>query len=250
MSWSSAGNDVKSVDGLAYLTAEEMREVDRIAIEDFGIDVLSLMENAGLATATLARRMLGGHVSGRRITCLVGKGNNGGDGLVAARHLHNWGGAVKVVLCEREELAPIPMKQLEAAERMGLAVRAGVPGNDDSDLLVDALLGYNSRGDPREPVAGLIRDANASGAPILAVDIPSGLETTTGEGNDPCIVAEATLTLGFLKTGFLNPKSERYVGKLYVGDVSIPPELYRRYSQDVDLFKLNSIVRVDRGRSE
>lgn len=224
--------------GFVYLTAEEMAKADRVAIEDFGIDVLSLMENAGLATANLARKMLGGDVAERSICCLVGKGNNGGDGLVAARHLHDWGARVTVALGgERDEIRDVPARQLRTIERMEIPVGNPQKGFGRAELLVDALLGYGARGNPREPVAGLIRQANASGVRILAVDIPSGLDATTGEPNDPCIAARATVTFGLLKTGFLNPKAKGIVGELYLADISMPKEVYTKYGRVPDFGK-------------
>ncbi len=230
--------------GLAYLTAAEMAEVDRAAIEDYGIDVLSLMENAGVAVAALARQMLGGKVEGRTVFCLVGKGNNGGDGLVAARHLHNWGAEVTVVPGgEIADLRDVPARQFETVEKMGIPVAKG-SGLDDADLLVDALLGYGSRGNPREPVAGVIRRANASGVAILAVDLPSGLDATTGEPGEPCIAARASVTFGLLKEGFLNPRARGFLGDLYLADISLPASIYGRYSQSRKVFGDDALVRI------
>ncbi len=235
---------MKVEEGLAYLTAAEMAEVDRAAIEDYGIDVLSLMEDAGVAVATLARRMLGGKTAGRRILCLVGKGNNGGDGLVAARHLHNWGAQVSVALGgKRTDLHDVPAKQFATVEKMGIPIKQE-GGFEGAELLIDALLGYGSRGNPREPVAGLIRQANESGIEVLAVDIPSGLDATTGEPGEPCIVAKATVTLGLPKTGFLSPKARGVLGELYLADISLPRTVYERYSESSRIFGDEALVRV------
>jgi hydroxyethylthiazole kinase-like uncharacterized protein yjeF len=236
---------LKSEGGFAYLTAEEMAEADRMTIGDFGIDVLSLMENAGVATANLARKMLGGDTSGRSVCCLVGRGNNGGDGLVAARHLHNWGALVTVVLGgERGELRDVPARQLATVDKMGIKVFGQDGDFGGAELLVDALLGYGSRGDPRDPLARLIRRANTSGTRILAVDIPSGLDATTGEPGEPCIIAKATVTFGLLKNGFLNPRSRGFVGDLYLADISLPGGIYSRYSQRPGIFARDSLVRI------
>lgn len=236
---------MKAVDGLVYVTSDEMRMIDEETIEQYSVDVLSLMENAGALTAEMARRVLGGRVAGKRVACIVGKGNNGGDGLVAARHLHNWGAEASVVLsAARAELGDIPSRHLRTVEKMRLSVSEGDADFGSFDLIIDALLGYNARGDPREPVAGLIRQANKAGRPILALDIPSGLDPTSGVPNSPCIEAKATITLGFPKTGFLNPASRRCVGELYLGDVSIPVEVYRRHLQSTPPFESGTIVRV------
>ncbi len=235
---------MKTEGGLVYLTASEMAEIDRAAIEDYGIDVLSLMENAGAGVASLTRKMLGGEVAGRRVHCLVGKGNNGGDGLVAARRLHNWGARIMVVLGgEKTEFRDVPAKQFETVVKMGIPVRGPEADLSGADLLVDALLGYGSKGDPREPVAGLIRRANASGIPALAVDIPSGMDATTGEPGEPCVVAKATVTFGLPKTGFLNPRARRFVGELYLADISMPERVYSGISQR-GIFGSDALVRI------
>jgi NAD(P)H-hydrate epimerase len=236
---------LKTQGGLAFLTAEEMAEADRVAIEDFRVDVLSLMENAGVAVAGVARNMLRGDVAEKGVCCLVGKGNNGGDGLVAARHLHNWGAKVKVVLAgEKSELRDVAAKQFEIVERMGIPVGGVKEDFGGAELLVDALLGYSSRGSPREPIAGLIRRANASKIQTLAVDIPSGLDATTGVPGEPCVVAKATVTLGLPKTGFLNPAAAIFVGELYLADIAMPMEVYLRYSQQQVGFGKAAVVRI------
>jgi len=233
------------VNGLTYVTAEEMRRIDQAAIEEYGIDVLSLMENAGAAAAILARRIMGGNTCQKRIACLAGKGNNGGDGFVASRHLHNWGAEVATVLSsEKEGLGEIAVRQLRSIEAMGVPVLDASADLAGFDLLLDALLGYNVKGAPREGVANIIRKANDSRIPILAVDIPSGLDPTTGEPNDPCIIAKATVTLALPKTGFLNPASRRFVGDLFLGDVSIPRQVYTRFSQVSPPFQKGQVIRI------
>ena len=231
-------------EGLAYLTAGEMKEADEEAIGGYEIDVLALMENAGSAVAGIARELMGGTVAGRKIVVLAGKGNNGGDGLVAARHLHDWGADVSVLLSEEGGLGPVPVRQLVGVRKAGVPVSDAGGSIEAADLLIDSLLGYNSKGDPREPVKGMILSANAAGTRTLAVDIPSGLDATTGESNDPCIVAESTVTLGFPKTGFLNPQCRKQVGGLYLADVSLPRELYTRLGQDFNPFAMSPVFRI------
>jgi hydroxyethylthiazole kinase-like uncharacterized protein yjeF len=234
---------LKSNGRLVYLTAEEMAEADNFAIDVVGIDVDSLMENAGARTAELVRSVLGGRVVGRKLTVLVGRGNNGGDGLVAARHLHNWGGDVTVTLGEgREKLRGTPAKQLAIVEKMGIRTLS-VDEAVEADLIVDALLGYGASGNPREPLASLIRKTVASKTPIVAVDIPSGLDATTGASGDPCILAQATVTFGFPKEGFLNPDAKPFIGDLYLADISLPKSIYEKYSCQ-GIFSEGSLFRV------
>lgn len=236
---------MKSKGGFAYLTAEELAEADRIAVEEFGIDVIALMENAGAEVGILARKMLGGNVRGRKVIVVAGRGNNGGDGLVAARHLHNWGAEVRVILgAEIADLRDMPAKQMKILEMMRIEVDGPAGEIGRADLIVDALLGYGSKGNPREPVAGLIQKINASGVPVLAVDIPSGMDATTGEHNMPCTIATATVTLGFLKTGFLNSESARFVGELYLADISLPEEIYRKYGQNPGVFGTTTTLKI------
>jgi len=235
---------MRSVAGITYLTSDEMRQIDKGAISEFGIDVLSLMENAGSQTANLARMILG-KVAAKKVVCLVGKGNNGGDGLVAARRLHGWGANVSVALgVPKSDFRDIPAKQLATVEKLGIPVADEGVKLSGSDLLIDALLGYNTIGAPRGQVADLVRLGNISRVPILALDIPSGLDPTTGVPNDPCIVAKTTVTLGFPKLGFLNPDSRPYVGNLYLADISLPRLIYAAHGKMESVFEKESMVRL------
>jgi NAD(P)H-hydrate epimerase len=165
---------------------------------------------------------------------LVGPGNNGGGGLVAARHLTNAGADVHVALSSSPPLpGEVPERHRLALERMR------IPGADRAaqseelpillatmDVVLDALLGYSVRGDPREPIAGFIRAANATSARRLALDLPSGLDGDTGVPGDPTVRANATLTLAWPKVGLLAATARPYVGKLYLADISVPAAIY------------------------
>jgi NAD(P)H-hydrate epimerase len=227
------------------LTTSQMMEVDRLMIEEYRIELIQMMENAGRNLAELARRELDGQVAGRSITCLCGAGNNGGGGLVVARHLHNWGAMVKVVLAfESSHFKEVPAHQYNILTQMGVDTITD-PELAEQDLIIDALIGYGLRGDPRQPVAGWIEKANDSGSPILALDAPSGLDTTTGVSGNPCINAKATLTLALPKTGLMTSESKNCVGDLYLADISVPRELYQRMGIEVpNLFAENAILKV------
>ena len=231
--------------GVVYVTAEEMRKIDDMTIREFHVDVLMLMENAGRATATIATRMLQGKTLGRRVACLVGGGNNGGDGMVAARHLANWGADVEVIAgTTKDRMKSIPFRQLEILEKMGILILSTDYDLTDYDLLVDGLIGYGLEGNPRDRIATIIKDANASGRPTLAIDVPSGMNATTGESYDPSIKATATLTLATPKTGFLAPGALPYVGDLYVADISIPRKVYESFGQKENLFQKESLLKI------
>lgn len=202
------------------VTNQEMRALDAYAIDTVGIPAVVLMENAGRAIAEEVAAYTNGRLL--RWAILVGKGNNGGDGVVAARHLMEAGYLPTLIYIEDPK-----SWNGEAAIQSAIAARFGVPseiyssgGFDWSrvDGIIDALLGTGSRGTPRDSYAQLIREANASGLPIIAVDIPSGLHADTGEVNDPCIQAVRTVALAFTKRGL-----EQHPGAEKAGEVAVRP---------------------------
>ena len=228
-----------------------MREVDRLMMEEAGISLLQMMENAGRCLATLARDILGGELHGQRITVLAGRGGNGGGGLAAARRLSAWGATVTVVLAHAgEEMRGVPRLQLTTLEWMGIPIRLHGAGTSElvaeSELIIDALIGYSLRGAPAEPAASLIRLANASERPILALDLPSGLDGDSGESSDPTIRAAVTLTLALPKRGLLTSAARPSVGSLYLADISVPEAVYRRIGLNVGpIFARSDIIPVD-----
>jgi len=220
--------------------------VDRLMIEEYQIELIQMMENAGRNLAELARRQLGGQVAGNSIAILCGAGNNGGGGLVAARHLHNWGANVSLKLAsDPSRLKEIPAHQWRILMQMGLDSNKE-PDLPKVDLILDALIGYGLSGDPRQPVAGYIEKANKAGRPILALDAPSGLDTTSGIPGNPCIKAATTLTLALPKIGLLTREAKDSVGNLYLADISVPPELYQHLGIEVpNLFEKDTILKVN-----
>ncbi len=229
---------------LPTLTTDQMREVDRVMIEDLGITLIQMMENAGRQLATLAREKQSGKVEGKRIIVLAGRGNNGGGGLVAARRLANWGAQVGVVLAgSPSDYRDVPAHQLAILEKMGVVTfhSAILP----ADLILDCLMGYGLRGAPQGITANLIRAANASGTPIISLDVPSGLDTTTGQVFDPCVRADATLTLALPKVGLMTQNARPVVGELYVADISVPPQVYATMGIEIpNLFAEHEIVHI------
>ncbi len=210
---------------LPVLTTDQMIEVDRLIIEEWGITLIQMMENAGRNFAELARHQLGGTVTGSRVKVLCGGGNNGGGGMTAARHLHNWGARVEVILVgDEDRLKDVPAHQWRILQKMGITRSTLELSN--ANLILDAMLGYGAKGDPRSPIADWIHLANESRHPILSLDSPSGLDTTTGIPGSPCINASATLMLALPKTGLLTPAAKPFVGDLYLADIGVPPELY------------------------
>lgn len=213
-----------------YLTTDQMREVDRAMIEDYHIELLQMMENAGRNLAHLARdRFFNGNPAGKAVVVMAGTGGNGGGALVCARRLHNYGAKVVVyVTASDDEFTPIPAHQIDILRRMGVpvALADALATQDTPDLVIDGVIGYSLKGAPRGTAADLIKWANHASAPILALDAPSGVDTTTGTVFDPAINATATMTLALPKEGLRVPGVDAQVGELYLADISVPPELY------------------------
>ncbi len=166
---------------------------------------------------------------GKRVLLLVGTGGNGGGALVAARRLHNWGADVAVHLsADRGALSSVSRNQLDILETM--SVRPGGPeelsDTPVADLIIDGIIGYSLTGAPRGGVARLVRWANQQDAPILSLDVPSGMDPTTGETFEPAIRATATMTLALPKTGLAVEAAQDAVGELYLADIGVPPSLY------------------------
>jgi NAD(P)H-hydrate epimerase len=231
---------------LPALTTDQMIEVDHLMINEWGITLMQMMENAGRSFAELARRQLGGTVEGSRIAVLCGNGNNGGGGMTAARHLHNWGARVDVILVGNEtRLKEIPARQWQVSRKLGIT-RSTVDLSN-TDLIMDAMLGYGVKGNPRPPLADWIHLANESKLTILSLDTPSGLDTTTGAPGAAYIHASATLTLALPKTGLLTLTAKPFVGDLYLADIGVPPELYAAPSlglQVISPFREETIVKL------
>ncbi len=233
------------------VTAAQMREVDRLMVETFGVSLLQMMELAGHSLAHLVRLHLDGTLAGKTIVVAAGHGNNGGGGQVAARHLSNWGAAVTVLVESAERISEVPRRQWEALAQSPVDRREGARALEffdhaRADLIVDALIGYGLRGHPRGWTAAAITRINAQPAPVIALDVPSGLDATAGEPARPCINATATITLALPKTGLLTLHARPHVGALYLADIGVPPALLTRLHLDVGaLFGRRSLVRLD-----
>lgn len=233
------------------VTAAQMREVDRLMIETYGVSLLQMMELAGHAVAHLVRMHLDGTVAGKSVVVVAGQGNNGGGGQVAARHLSNWGAAVTVLVESADSISEVPHRQWETlahvpVERQEATRALEVFDHARADLIVDALIGYGLRGHPRGWTAAAITRINAQPAPVIALDVPSGLDATTGAPARPCINAAATITIALPKTGLLTPAARPHVGALYLADIGVPPALLARLHLDVGtIFGRRSLIRLD-----
>ncbi|MEA2080644.1 MAG: NAD(P)H-hydrate epimerase [Pseudomonadota bacterium] len=236
-----------------YVDTPLMVEIDRAMMEDYQIGLIQMMENAGRNLAHLARqRFFSGAPIGKRVAVMAGSGGNGGGALVAARHLHNWGARVHVCLGKPvESLGTVPRHQLDILQRMtigGVTAVARDAGLDAPfDLILDGLIGYSLRGAPQDRIAELIHWANHRDTPIVSLDIPSGVDATTGTVYDPVIHAAATLTLALPKTGLRNSGFKEHVGELYLADIGVPPELYSSPAIGLEvgtLFAYHKVIRL------
>lgn len=212
------------------VSPSQMAAIDSFMTAALALDILQIMELAGLAVARAAAAMLpASDPRGRAILILAGRGGNGGDGLVAARLLAAWGALPTVVLSHPDDrLAPPAARNLASVRALGIPVfpppadPASSPPLPPADLTIDALLGFGLAGPPSGRSADLIHAANAHPAPILAVDLPSGLDAASGIPRDPCIRATRTITLALPKTGLLAPAAIPVTGPITVGDIGIP----------------------------
>ena len=215
---------------LPVFTAETMRALDARAITELGIPGVTLMENAGLAAAAAIVEFFGGHARGRRVAILCGKGGNGGDGFVVARALRRREAKPIVMLAFREaEIGGDAGDKLAALKRAG--VRPVAIESDEqvvsvlaeSDVVVDALLGTGARGAATGLVAKLIDRINASGRPVVALDVPSGLPADGGAPSGPAVRATLTVTFAGLKRGLVMAPGSELAGDVRVGSIGIPP---------------------------
>lgn len=231
------------------LTRAQMIEVDRAMMEDYGILLLQMMEQAGRHLAHMTRaRFLGGDPRGKRVVVLVGTGGNGGGALVAARRLYMWGAHVAVARTrESSAFSKVPAHQMAIVERLGIPVVSADQAKQigAADVLLDGVIGYSLGGAPRGAAATLISWANAQPAPVLALDTPSGLDAGAGSIHAPTVRATATLTLALPKAGLLVPEASPYVGELYLADIGVPPQLYASLGLEVGpIFAQHEIIRL------
>ncbi|MCC7364198.1 MAG: NAD(P)H-hydrate epimerase [Dehalococcoidia bacterium] len=241
---------------LPAVSAALMRQIQGVAQEEYAFDILQMLENGGRAVATLALAMLGGRGRGQHVVVLAGGGNKGATGMAAVRTLANWGFDVATVFAEVEdEMSTVARRQLQILRNSGIVG----PDTDASseydveeslaraDLVVDALVGYGLVGPPTGLAAAVTELAAAARRPILAVDVPTGVNATTGEPGQPSIRATTTLTLDLPKKGLLELAARAHVGELYLGDLGIPHSVHQRLGiRASSIFNEGPIVRIRR----
>jgi NAD(P)H-hydrate epimerase len=223
-----------TVTDVPSITTAQMIEVDRVMIHDLSIDLPRMMENAGRNLAAMAIDLF----SPASVAVLAGSGGNGGGALVAARHLANRGVAVHVTPTRPvTEMSPVAAHQATILERMGIPMDADPI---DAELVVDGLIGYSLSGPPRGRALELIEWANQR--QILSLDVPSGVDSTSGAVPGVAVMAAATMTLALPKVGIVGHPN---AGRLFLADISVPPSVYATFGISLETpFRESQIVEV------
>lgn len=220
------------------VSKQEMQKLEKITVEEFGISEDVLMEEAGSHLADFIRREFSSDI---KIAIICGKGNNGGDGFVAARELLSWGFNVEVYTpFEDDELSDLALKKFETVRKV----------NEDAEMFdfptanvyVDALIGYGLEGAPRGKVKDAVEKIEEWSAETISVDVPTGVDSDTGQGYDPHISPEYTVTLGLPKEGLREGNS----GKVFLADIGIPVDATKELDVDTqNLFIGKSLIELE-----
>ena len=225
---------------MKLVTADQMRAIEQSSVE-VGVSLDQLMENAGLAVAEAVRDEFGKHseLFGKRITILIGPGNNGADGFVAGRHLEKWGAIVTAVLCaKRNSTDPKRDSALEAGvcivdciDHSGTDTLRAVL--ESTDLIIDAILGIGSTRAIGDPLSKITFTALKSGVPVVALDLPTGVNSDTGEFDVAGLPADRTLMLGYPKLGPVIAADPSVTGEVSVLEIDIPHGLDSQVDTDL-----------------
>jgi NAD(P)H-hydrate epimerase len=209
---------------MTRLSREQVRRIDRLAQDRYHIPGVVLMENAARSAADIAWEMLCGKSD---VLVVCGGGNNGGDGLAAARHLHNRGARVRIYLTiDPEKYRDEAKVNWDICAAMKLPVVNEISQSPRPNLVLDAIFGTGLTQPPRAPFSRIVAEIEAFSVPILAIDIPSGLDCDTGRPlGDACIRATRTITFVAEKLGFGESSAQEYLGKVIVAGIGAPPEL-------------------------
>ena len=210
---------------MEYASKEQMEEIDRIAPKKYGLTISRMMENAAYHIADYIRQNFD---QDQTITVYAGKGNNGGDALAAARRLHNWGFEVKLRI--ESELDGIRKEEFEILRKLGIEPVSEV---ENSDVVLDGMIGYNLDGEPRTPFDSMIREINKLETYVVSIDVPSGFDLDNGEFLDPSVTPDAVLTLAAPFQGLKHLDIDHQLI-----DISIPAEVYTEADVEIDPSKV------------
>ena len=213
---------------MTRLTRQQVRQIDRLAIEKYGVPGIVLMENAAIAATNVAVEMLHDDCVGE-VLILCGGGNNGGDGLAVARHLHNRGSEVVIRLTVNPaKLKGDALTNFRISQAMQLSTQSvdlHAIATTRAILIIDAIFGTGLDQPPRDPFPTIVDAVKKSRVPVLAIDLPSGLDCDAGKPLGACMEATRTITFVAEKIGFANPEAQKLLGQVTVGDIGCPREL-------------------------
>jgi NAD(P)H-hydrate epimerase len=225
-------NLFQTADGrsVTAVTAAEMGEVDRVAVEEVGVRLLQMMENAGRTVAWHVRNI---RAEDAPVIIVAGNGGNGGGGMACARHLANRGIPVQLLLDRSpDDLSGVAETQYRILDEMEVPTTTDtqqLTRSESQRVTVDALIGYGLDGEVRPPATGMIERLNALSEPVVSVDLPSGVDATTGETLGVAVTPSRTVTLALPKTGLTT-----VTGALYLADIGVPRTVYERLGIEYD----------------
>lgn len=233
------------------ITAQQMKLVDELMENKYGINLFQMMENAGRALAILSKSYFkNGIVKGKKIAVLAGSGGNGGGALTAARRLTNWGANVSVFIPKSpSSFKDVTFAQLNIVRRIGTPIFTSdaLKASSGYDLILDGIFGYSLKNAPDGPSKHMIEWVNDQQTIVVSLDVPSGMELMTSVIHQPTIKAEATLTIAVPKNTLLLKEAIKYTGKLFLADISVPKALYNELnlSREIpDYFEHSDIVQI------
>ncbi len=245
-----SGHEGVHVHAYQLLSRENSRKIDQFAVEQYGMPSIILMENAGRSITEICAPLILDSEDRPSILVLAGAGNNGGDGLVAARHLMNLGARVGIILASSEDhFTGDALTNLTIAKRMGIPIKTFSPEKPRSALsslpaplskptiIIDAVLGTGFEGTLRPGTAAFLRFCNElgdAGAAIVSVDLPSGLHADAGEPAEDCVEADLTIALAAFKVGMLTESGRALCGEIVCGDIGVPADLLERFAEVVE----------------
>jgi len=233
------------------ITSDQMRLVDELSVDKYNILLEEMMELAGYHLMELAYAIMKKSLKNKKIVVLAGKGNNGGGGLVASRHLHNRGADISIILSAKTGLKSAVKDRLKTLKELHLPILHYEREDESSKLLngahliIDALIGYGLNSDPKYPISQIIDHVNDSRSNVLSLDVPTGIDSTEGNIYNKCVQADHTMTLALPKQGLLKENARNHVGSLYLAYIGIPGALYRELGLDIEnIFQHGSIIKL------
>lgn len=241
---------------LPILSLAQIREVNRLMVEEYGLGYIQMMEQSGRLLANLVRRLVGGDLRNKQLVVLAGPGDKGGTGMVTARYLHNAGAKVICVASRTiQEVSQPAVHQYRLLNKLAVPVvtLASIPPLRllnllrESELTIDAILGSGLLGYPRGNESFLLHAISQVHPAIISLDLPSGLMADSGSSYENTVKAKATLALGLPKPGLLVPTALPYVGQLYLADIGVPPLIYQQVGLNIGpIFSAGEIILLRR----